>query len=458
MSVTSRASVPHGGPVGNGSSIVLVDDDGDSRELLKEILSLNGFRVETASTGQDGIQLATTLKPNLVIVDLGLPDLDGYDLAARLRGMKETSNLPIVAVTGRQPSRRLEARDLRYFDEFITKPFDFAKLIQTIQPLLGSTNAKLLSADETSEGEAPMADLKQSYEGRLSGRIQSIQELWFAHREWPDGHHLHKLWKKTHNLAGSAPLYGFESIGRIARAIEESVADLLGSAPTVFGTQEYDDMTKDIAGLIEEMMEQRDQPPDLAGSLEIAFEENNEGGARPRTEGRVLVVDDDPELLEYLSDHLARQGYDVDLASDAQSALEAIRQSPPEIIIADVRMPGIDGVEFCRQVRAEGFHDIPFIFCSGLGSAPKRVEGLRAGADDYLVKPIVTEELDAKIHRLIDSHRRLLSALDQVRERKSTGICSGDLEAISIAEALQSEIEALAKTLGEVAHQRHRPR
>jgi CheY-like chemotaxis protein len=126
--------------------------------------------------------------------------------------------------------------------------------------------------------------------------------------------------------------------------------------------------------------------------------------------GRVLLVDDEPALLAAVAETLEEAGFSVETAAAGREALTRIRAREPDVVVADVEMPDMSGYELCRLVRASGRDEIPFLFCSGLGSAGSRVEGLEAGADDYLVKPVAGEELILKLTRQVDRVRKLRAA------------------------------------------------
>ena len=126
--------------------------------------------------------------------------------------------------------------------------------------------------------------------------------------------------------------------------------------------------------------------------------------------GRVLLVDDQPELLEIMSHELREAGFSVETASDGNEALARIRLRPPEVVVADVEMPRMNGLELCRRVRAAGHDEIPFLFCSGLGAPGAQLEGLQAGADDYIIKPARPDELILKLRRQVERVRKLRAA------------------------------------------------
>ena len=117
---------------------------------------------------------------------------------------------------------------------------------------------------------------------------------------------------------------------------------------------------------------------------------------------RILIVDDDETTLDLLSMQLHSDGYQVETALSGAEALEFIKRRMPDLILLDLLMPGIDGLEVCRSVRA--FSDVPIIVLSAVGLEDKKVEALDLGADDYLTKPIGVRELKARV-RVSQRHR-----------------------------------------------------
>ena len=115
---------------------------------------------------------------------------------------------------------------------------------------------------------------------------------------------------------------------------------------------------------------------------------------------RILVVDDDPKMLSLMRRGLAYAGYAVDLAHDGEEALVLARDCPPNLVVLDVMLPGLDGVEVCRRLRT-GEQELPILILTARDRVPDRVAGLDAGADDYLVKPFAFDELLARIRALL---------------------------------------------------------
>ena len=118
----------------------------------------------------------------------------------------------------------------------------------------------------------------------------------------------------------------------------------------------------------------------------------------PARRETVLLVDDAPDELRMLADALEDAGYTTLVATDGESAIARIARITPDVVLLDARMPGIDGFETCRRLRAiDAMAAVPIIFMTGLHETERIVEGLDAGGNDYLVKPVVPSVLVARI-------------------------------------------------------------
>lgn len=133
----------------------------------------------------------------------------------------------------------------------------------------------------------------------------------------------------------------------------------------------------------------------------------------------ILIVDDDIRVTSALRRTLAYEGYQVSIAANGEGALSIARTKPPDVVILDLMLPGIDGLEVCRRLRASG-DAVAVLMLTARDAVADRVAGLETGADDYLVKPFALEELLARIKALL----RRRSPPDVVREV----LCFADLE------------------------------
>jgi len=115
---------------------------------------------------------------------------------------------------------------------------------------------------------------------------------------------------------------------------------------------------------------------------------------------RVLVVDDDPTVSDVVRRYLERAGFDVALAADGYGALRAVTEVRPDLVVLDLMLPGLDGLEVCRRLRATD-SDLPIVMLTALGDEGDRVAGLSMGADDYVAKPFSPRELVLRVQSVL---------------------------------------------------------
>jgi DNA-binding response OmpR family regulator len=136
---------------------------------------------------------------------------------------------------------------------------------------------------------------------------------------------------------------------------------------------------------------------------------------------RVLLVEDDPTVADVVVQYLSTSGFQVTHVADGVAAVSAARAVEPDILVLDLMLPGIDGLEVCRQVRAE--RDVPIVMLTALGAESDRVLGLEVGADDYITKPFSPRELVLRVQSVL---RR--SGSSPSPDRRGTALRDGDLE------------------------------
>ncbi len=137
----------------------------------------------------------------------------------------------------------------------------------------------------------------------------------------------------------------------------------------------------------------------------------------PAVTPRVLLVDDDVELVTLLRDYLMSDGFSVSVAHEGESALRSLAVQPPDIAVVDVMMPGFSGIEVLRRIRSSG--STPVLMLTARGDNESRILGLELGADDYVAKPCTPRELSARLRAIL---RRTL-----VRSTAPDSVCVGEL-------------------------------
>lgn len=142
---------------------------------------------------------------------------------------------------------------------------------------------------------------------------------------------------------------------------------------------------------------------------------------------RLLLVDDDRAVLSSLGRALTLDGYEVTVAEDGESALEAATTQDVDVVVLDVMLPGIDGFTVCERIRRT--HSTPILMLTAKDTVPDRVQGLDRGADDYLVKPFAVDELLARVRALLrrgQSRGRVLQYADLALDTETREARRGD--------------------------------
>lgn len=207
---------------------LVVDDYQDTRAILIDVLVSHGFRVETAEDGVEALAKARTWKPDVAVLDLSMPGLDGFEVARRLKSDDTTRHLPLVAYTAHTDpeyrSRALEAG----FDSFLVKPTPPGELISELQALLPEPARRVARGAEPDPDDTwvRLAAVREAYRAALALRVQRLTRTWQdlrAARE-PDATRIEALGLELHRLIGSGSTHGLPELSRRAGKIEQAFA------------------------------------------------------------------------------------------------------------------------------------------------------------------------------------------------------------------------------------------
>jgi DNA-binding response OmpR family regulator len=174
------------------------------------------------------------------------------------------------------------------------------------------------------------------------------------------------------------------------------------------------------------------------------------------TAPRVLIVDDDANVAEVLARYLEREGYQVETVGDGAQALSRALADPPDLMVLDLMLPSLGGLEVCRQLRAEV--PVPVIMLTARGEEADRITGLELGADDYVSKPFSPRELTARVKAVL---RRATGAVSASAREEPSLLEAGSLEVDVVAHEARVDGQLVALTAKEfdlLAHLMRHPR
>ncbi|MBU7585381.1 MAG: hybrid sensor histidine kinase/response regulator [Nostoc sp. TH1S01] len=170
------------------------------------------------------------------------------------------------------------------------------------------------------------------------------------------------------------------------------------------------------------------------------------------TNGFILIVDDNPTNLSVLSEALASEGWRFRVAVDGESAIAQAERNQPELILLDIQMPGIDGFETCRRLKANPVtQHIPIIFTTALADTESKVQGFSLGAVDYIPKPFAQEEVIARVRVHLQLKQLTQSLEQQVRDRTTA------LQKAQVQLVQQEKLSTLGELIAGIAHEMNNP-
>lgn len=367
--------------------ILVVEDEEQIRTVVEKLLLAAGYSVVSTSDPTRAVELARRETPDLVLCDIAMPGLDGYGVLKALQSDPDTARFPVVFLTAhREFSERVRAFRFGVVD-YITKPFSREILVRKVEKVLGGLKER--SGVRAEGGESVQALIEDVKREARSGVLTVTHDGGLGHAVIEGG-----------------------------RVVESTIPpDAGGDARAEFRELDLD----------REQIVTHD-PARLQGDPAAV----NHFDALPEVFRTVLVVDDNEAFRTYLKDVLSRRGFTVHEAGDGEEALRVALRARPWLILTDVTMPGLDGLELCRRVRTHSLiRHTPLIFLSGWDDYKDRYRGLEAGADEYLSKDTSIRELLIRIQIVLKRYVDL-----GARSFRGPGM-EGRLEVIGVSGLLQ---------------------
>lgn len=510
--------------------VLCVDDQPENLELLEELLSSEGYEVALAADGREALDAVAARTPDVILLDIMMPKMDGYEVAVTLRASRKTCFIPIVMLTAlsdvASKVRGLEAGA----DDFLNKPFRREELLARIRSLVRI--ARLRSELDTSENIIyAMVSALESKDPRTaghSGRVAARAALLGRHlgihsgelETMVRGAMLHDVGKigvpdevleaseplsdehreafRRHALMGEqilAPLASLRGVVDIVRGHHErldgsgypdGLSGLSFSVPIeiVAAANLFDDLVyhrgfdsvaaaemlraearagRFHADLIEDLLAvATNLPASDLGSIEALLPPPSMAA-----KGRILVADDTPANREVLEGILSDAGHDVLTVASGRELLAAIDEARPDLVLADVRMPEMDGFAICREIRERPETEfLPVVLLTAYSDLGDRDLGAKSGADDFLTTPFNRTELLARVrsllrlhlyHRDLEQHQDIILSLATVIEAKDPYTCGhstrvGELSARLAAECGLSPVDAERMRIAGLLH------
>jgi CheY-like chemotaxis protein len=392
-------------PSASDVSVLVVEDDAAFAEAVCETVRDQGFRCVIASDGHSGVRLARELRPGGVILDVGLPDIDGFTVLEMLQADPITAQIPVHFVSALDAGERGMAMGAA---GYLTKPAsrrDLVRVVQSLMPRAPSDSCRVLIVEDDPEQADSLARGMASDDMRLERASSASQALAALEKQrfdcmvldlgLPDMDGLELLRTIEQQCGSDAP----PIVVYTGRPLNKSEAQRVEAyAETVILKTEGAERLLDEVRLFASRL--RSGAP-IKRKTTLASSVRLHGM-------KVLLVDDDMRTVYALSALLRAKGAVVFVADTGLAALQALDEHPDaEIVLMDMMMPEMDGYEAMRRIRTdERFHALPIVALTAKVMTGDRDRCLEAGATDYLPKPIDPDRLLALLQTKVGPELR----------------------------------------------------
>ncbi len=386
----------------DGTNLLIIEDDQTFADILAGLAEEKGYTAVIARNGMEGLQKAKVLLPSAIILDMGLPDMDGVEVANRLNGDSATKDIPIHIISGRE---NVDEADLpKSIIGFLKKPVDIKTIYKTLakiealnqrglkkllvvgycggESFENFTNLGQVEVVKVETGEVALEAIQQDNFGCivLDTKLQDMTGIDFimASQELVEDKIPVVIYTEE-----DINFDDYDNINQYAESViikSEKSRERLTDEVSLF----LHDMTKTI-----KKYEGNDSKRSKATMKQVIEEGNNLKGKR------VLLVDDDERNVFALLHALEQFGLEVVIAKDGYNAIEKYeKEAKLDIILMDIMMPKMDGYEAIKRIRdLEQSVHVPIIALTAKAMAEDRERCIKAGANDYLTKPIDIEKL-----------------------------------------------------------------
>jgi DNA-binding response OmpR family regulator len=413
--------------------LLLVDDDAVVTRTYRDRLSAHGFQVATAASAAGALAFLTSAKPDLVVLDLMMPEVSGVEVLKFVREQRRLAATPVVVLANEvQNDLGRHAARLGIQKAFRKDQCSPTVLMAAIDEILEPRALETATASESVTDPAPpqeapppevtattggddraqdgtevsTGEVRVSFLADAPATCADLDDLSAVlSRESLTGpeqlDHLQDLFLKVRFLAEAADLAGFGALAQAAAAFD-ALLNLLTQNSQRIGPSAL----QTVEGLVE--------------VVELLFQEARESGGRTPLSARVLVVDDDPVANEMVVAALKQAQLDGRSTEDSLAAWQWINSEHFDLVLLRIEMPVLNGFQLCECLRrVPGYEKTPVILIAAQDAPDTRATSALMGADDLIPKPILPQELAARvlIHLVRTQMQPSLSSVGQIRDR-----------------------------------------
>jgi len=377
-------------PVGTGPElplpalrILLAEDSPDNCTITVAYLEDTPYQVEIAETGAIACEMFAARHYDLVLMDRQMPVMDGLAATRKIRAWEQANNrlpTPIIALTASALKGDREKCMAAGCTAFLTKPIKQEVLLQAIKER--SMVAPPSSQEETMRKAPILAPTYPTLAARIPAFLQNRERDVVTMLDALARGEFETVARLGHGMKGAGASFGFQAITDMGAALEREA----GSANAGALRQLVDELSTYLNG-VGRGAEAAVRLP-LSGTLKLKADALSAGAPAAGAARRIVLVEDNDDLREIFRGALEQSGHQVQEARDGNEGLTRILAEHPDVAIVDVGLPGMDGYEVARRVRAALGHSVLLVAMTGNGEEIDRLQAFSAGFDRHLTKPI----------------------------------------------------------------------
>jgi CheY-like chemotaxis protein len=376
--------------------ILIIEDDPIVANVYRNKLAVDGYQAEVAPDGETGLEVMRTFQPNLIILDLMLPNLSGLDVIRKIRSTLEFGKIPIIVFSNTYLTNLIQEAWRAGANKCLSKASCTPKdIMEVVRHTIGGSGA-MLQTSSSSTSPMPIkpagaasgqdlefqADLRKTFIENLPKTLyalrQVLQGLIKAENEAVRLKQVYDLYRRVHALSGNAGLAGLLQIAHMASAFEALLKEIYEKPKNINASS-----IRTVASAV-----------DFLGFL---FERGTQPEKQEMTASKILVVDDEiisRRAIIYALEKARLKSINVE---DPKEAMRLLADNEFDLIFLDVDMPEMSGYELCAKLRAlPHLKTTPVVFVTNLNDFNNRTNSTMAGGNDFIAKPFLFIELTVK--------------------------------------------------------------
>jgi CheY-like chemotaxis protein/HAMP domain-containing protein len=399
------APAPRVRAAGEQKTLIIIEDDEDFAEVLSELAQEYGFRTVVSHDGERGLEMVKQALPDAVILDIGLPGIDGWQVLETLKNDARTKDIPVHCFSGKDESSK--AMTLGAF-AYYKKPATLDQIKEAFGRIEVNTHAgvrRLLVVEDNSVQHSAIHALFEENQVDVTVCTTGQEALDYLKREAfdclildlslpdMDGYtllemiHEDEAYPKIPVIVYTARDLTREQEARLRKYVDR----------IILKTDQSSDRLLSEASLFLHWVDSKD--PKQGKQVESANHRDDLFQGK-----KVLLVDDDMRNIYALSASLEEWGCEIEIANNGQESLDALESHPDvDIVLMDIMMPEMDGYEAMTRIRAQDrFKKLPMLALTAKAMRDDRAKCIEAGANDYISKPVDTEKLQSLMRVWLD--------------------------------------------------------